>query len=387
MKLTARQVMHAQSGKLQDGNGLFLLKKSKAQGKWVFRFSYAGKRPEMGLGQWPEISLSEARSLASDARQLVRSGINPIRERQASLQTQREIPTLEEVIELAYEAKKAGLRDEGKAGRWLSPLKIYVIPKIGKLLVTEVDQNVISETLRPIWRTKYPTAEKALGRINIALQYAVAQGHNINLSCIASARLLLGESGHKVQHHQSMPWQEVPAFYRSLGDTSTVRRVLSFMVLTGGAARTTPIRFARYDQIDGDEWRIPAELMKGREGKTQEFRVPLSQPAQELVETCRASTGGEWIFPAQRGKPITDVMTSKFMRDRDYAYKPHGFRTSFREWMAHMDVPFEIAETAIAHQVGSKVTRAYLRDDYWEKRKAIMSEWADHLLTYQPPGG
>ena len=177
-----------------------------------------------------------------------------------------------------------------------------------------------------------------------------------------------------------MPWQEVPAFYQALGTTSTVRRMLAFMILTGGAARSTPIRQARYDQIRGNEWRVPADLMKGREGKTRDFRVPLSDPAIELIDKCRNMTGGEWMFPGQRGRPISDAMISKFMRELGCVYKPHGFRTSFREWMAHNNVPFEIAETAIAHQFGSSVTRAYLRQDYWTKREAIMVQWANHLL-------
>lgn len=385
MKLSARQIMHAPSGKLQDGNGLTLIKRSKDKGKWVFRFSMDGKRPEMGLGTWPSVSLAEARTLAADARQLIQAGKNPIRERNAARVSSKTVPTLEAVIHLAFESRKAGLRDEGKAGRWLSPLKLYVIPKIGSLLVTDIDQNLLTETLKPIWRTKYPTAEKALGRLNIALEYAAAQGHDVNLNCVKSARLLLGESGHKVEHYLAMPWQEVPAFYRTLGTSSTIRRLLSFMLLTGCATRTTPIRFARFDQIDGEEWRIPARLMKGREGKTEDFRVPLSKPALSLLQTCKKQSDCDWVFPGPRGNPITDVMTSKFMRDHGSDFKPHGFRTSFREWMAHIDIPFEIAETAIAHQVGTKVTRAYLRDDYWEKRKAIMNKWAHHLLNYSAP--
>lgn len=377
MKLTNRQIKNAEAGKYQDGRGLFLLKRDKARGFWHFRFSLDGKRPEMGLGAWPEVSLAEARDAANAARELVRKGINPIAERKDSELRRKGIPTLSECIYDAYEARKASLRGEGKAGRWLSPLEMHVIPKIGSLPVTEIDQNVITEALRPLWRTKYPTADKAIGRINIALEYAVAQGHEVNLNAVKMARILLGDSGHKVEHHPAMPWQEVPAFYQALGAGSTVRRVLAFMILTGGAGRTAPVRLARYEQIKGDQWTIPGELMKGMEGKTQDFRVPLNEPALELIETCKKLTGGEWIFPGPSGKPITDVMTSRFMKETPYT--PHGFRSTFRDWMAHIGVPFEIAETAIAHQVGSKVTRAYLRDDYFEKRRVIMHDWAKHL--------
>ncbi|MEL7480104.1 MAG: integrase arm-type DNA-binding domain-containing protein [Pseudomonadota bacterium] len=380
MKLTTRQIKSLDSGKYQDGNGLALHKRDQNRGKWIFRFSLNGKRSEMGLGPWPNVSLADARQKASEARDLVRQGANPIAERKSAAFRQRGVPTLKECIYAAYEARKASLRGEGKSGRWLSPLELHVIPVIGELPVTEVDQNAVASALRPIWRSKYPTADKAASRTNTALEYAVAQGHDVNLNAVKMARILLGDPGHKVRHHPAMPWQELPAFYQSLGAGSAVRRVLAFMILTGGGARTAPVRLARYDEIHGEQWMIPAEKMKGREGQSQDFRIPLNEPALELMETCRRLTGGEWLFPGPRGKPITDVNTSAFMRDAGLPFHPHGFRSSFRDWMAHIEVPFETAETAIAHRIGNKVTRAYLRDDYWEQRKVIMNRWGNHLL-------
>ena len=380
MKLTARQIKSLPAGKYLDGNGLFLRKSDRDRGKWLFRFAINKKRSEMGLGAWPAVSLAEAREAAGAARALAKQGINPIDARKIAAVRRHGIPIFREVAIAAFEARKATLRDGGRAGRWLSPLERHIFPVMGDVLVTDLDQNIIADALRPIWRSKYPTADKAAGRINIALEYAVAQGHDINLNAVRMARILLGDAGHKVAHHPAMPWREMPAFYQSLGAGSAVRRVLSFLILTGGgASRSTPVRFARFDEIRGDEWMIPAEKMKGREGQARDFRIPLSEPALELIEVCRKLTGGEWIFPGPRGRPISDVMTSKFMREAGLPYHPHGFRSSFRDWMAHIEVPYEVAETAIAHRVGSKVSQAYLRDDYWEQRRSIMHRWANHL--------
>jgi integrase len=379
MKLSARKVQNAEKGTYQDGNGLILVKRTKANGFWKYRFSFNGKRPEMGLGSWPEVSLADARTSAANARRLVSDGINPIQARKDEETRRRGVPTLKEAIYEAHEARKASLKGEGKSGRWLSPLEIHIIPKIGNTLVTDIDQNTIKDVLSPIWRTKYPTADKALGRLRIALEYAKASGHQVDLDSVRMARIILGDPGHKVEHIEAMPWQEVPAFYQSLSYGSATQRVLAFMLLVGAGARTTPVRLAEYCEIDGDCWTVPGEKMKGKEGQSDDFRIPLSEPALELIDLCRELTGGKWIFPGPSGKPITDVLTSKFMRDRGLSYKPHGFRSSFRDWMAHTDVPYEVGETAIAHRVGNKVSQAYLRDDYWEKRKVIMHAWADHL--------
>ena len=380
MKLSARKAQTADKGIYQDGNGLILVKRNKASGFWKFRFSFDGKRPEMGVGSFPEVSLAQAREAAGDARRLVSEGINPIQARKDAELKRRGVPTLKEVIYAAHEARKASLKEGGAAGRWLSPLELHVIPEIGDKLVTDIDQNVIKDTLASIWRTKYPTADKALGRLRTALEYAKASGHDIDLDSVRMARVILGDPGHKVEHIKAMPWQEVPEFFQSLGYGSTTQRVLAFMILVGAGARTAPVRLAEYSEIEGDCWTVPAEKMKGREGQGADFRIPLNEPALELIDICRQLNGeSKWIFPGPKGKPITDVMTSKFMRDRDLPYKPHGFRSSFREWMAHIEISFEIAETAIAHRVGNKVSQAYMRDDYFEKRRVIMHDWAKHL--------
>jgi integrase len=60
-------------------------------------------------------------------------------------------------------------------------------------------------------------------------------------------------------------------------------------------------------------------------------------------------------------------------------YTVHGFRSSFRDWAAElMNVPYEIAEQALAHKIGSKVSRAYHRGDVLDKRRELMQAWCNH---------
>ena len=57
---------------------------------------------------------------------------------------------------------------------------------------------------------------------------------------------------------------------------------------------------------------------------------------------------------------------------------PHGFRSTFRDWVAEQtDYPNEVAEMALAHAVGNKVEAAYRRGDLFEKRKQLMQDWAN----------
>lgn len=122
-KLTAIAIKAKGIAKLQDGGGL-ILDKQESAGKWLWRYSIAGRRRDMGLGAWPETSLADARK-ARDRWAAVQ-GVDPISERDRQLAAQRaEIekrdPTLKEVADETFAMKKAELRGEGERGRWFSP--------------------------------------------------------------------------------------------------------------------------------------------------------------------------------------------------------------------------------------------------------------------------
>ena len=101
----------------------------------------------------------------------------------------------------------------------------------------------------------------------------------------------------------------------------------------------------------------------------------------DLLEQARESTGGEGlVFPAQRGKPLTDSTISRLVRENGIGCVPHGMRSSFRDWGAECsDAPREIAEFALGHVEGSAAELAYRRTDYFERRRELMQAWADYL--------
>ena len=131
--------------------------------------------------------------------------------------------------------------------------------------------------------------------------------------------------------------------------------------------------------LENRVWEIPAARTKT--GKVH--RVPLSNQAMDLLEQARESTGGEGlVFPAQRGKPLTDSTISKLVRENGIGCVPHGMRSSFRDWGAECsDAPREIAEFALGHVEGSAAELAYRRTDYFERRRELMQAWADYLAS------
>lgn len=378
-KLSAVQVKQASAGKYSDGGGLWLTKADRDSGSWFLRVVVHGRRREMGLGSIADVSLKEARDEAAKWRAVVRAGGDPIKERERQRRdAARNLHLLKDVAEDAFEARKAELKGDGKAGRWFTPLELHVLPRLGKTPVADIDQIDIRDTIAPIWHTKAETARKALNRLNIVLTHAAALGLNVDLQAVEKARALLGKSRHKAENIPAMPWADVPEFYASLTDGNVTHLALRLLILTG--VRSRPLRFIREDQIDGDVWTIAGEDLKGRKDATEEFRVPLSAEALAVIEQARRHARDGFLFPSVREGVVSDMTLGMYMRRAKLDARPHGFRSSLRDWLAECtDAPHEVAETILQHVAGTKVTRAYRRTDFLEQRRVLMERWANHV--------
>ncbi len=378
-KLTAVGVKAADPGKHSDGGGLWLVKREDGGGQWVLRVTVHGRRREMGLGSASKISLKDARTTAAKWRNLAAQEVDPIKERERERRVSaRNLHVLNDIAADAFESRKAELKGDGEAGRWWTPLKLHILPKLGKVPVAEIDQTDIRDTLAPIWHSKADTAKKALNRLAICLKHGAALGLDVDLQATEKAKALLGRQRHKVVNVPSVPWREVPAFYASLDDGSITHLALRLLILTG--VRSAPLRFLRLDQIDGDVWTIPGERMKGRRDATPDFRVPLSPEALAIIEQAKRLARDGYLFPSIRKGVISDATMSRLMERRQMAERPHGFRSSLRDWLAETtDTPHEIAETCLGHVVGGAVERAYRRTDYLDQRRVAMARWGKHV--------
>ena len=362
-------------GKYADGQGLWLVKRDEKVGKWIVRLTIEGKRREMGVGRWPDVSIAEARGRAEEARRQVRDGLDPISAR-ASLRRRAKRLTVKEAIEDCFRARQAQLKRDGEAGRWMSPLSVHIIPTIGTIAIEDVDQHVLKRALEPIWHQKTDSARKCMNRINLTLKHAAALGLNVDLQATMKARALLGKQRHEVEHVPSIPYAEAPAFYRMLTTKSSMTCLaLRFLMLT--AARTSEVRFARHDWIEGDVLTIPKEHTK----TGNEHRIPLTWEALAVVGAARQLQPSELLFPAPRGGVMSDATMARFMERAGYEARPHGFRATFRTWVEEQtETAYEVKEACLGHVVDSAVTRAYQRSDRMTLRKNLMGRWSAELL-------
>ena len=379
-RLSTKAVSALGAGKYNDGAGLWLVKSDADSGKWVLRYTIHGRRREMGLGTIQSVSLKEVRQTAERWRSQLRDGNDPIRQREkGKREAARNLHLLKDIALDAFEARKAELKGDGKAGRWFTPLELHVLPRLGNLPVSDIDQTDIRDTLAPIWHDKADTARKAMNRLNICLKHAAALGLDVDLQATMKAKALLGKTRHKPQNIPAMNWRDVPAFYASLDDGSATHLALRLLILTG--VRSNPLRHIHEDQIDGDVWTVPAEAMKGRKDATSDFRVPLSLEAMKVIDEARRISRDGFLFAGARRGVISDMAMAKHMERAGLEARPHGFRSSLRDWLAETtNAPHDVAETILGHVVGGSVERAYRRTDFIDQRRALMERWAQHVV-------
>ncbi|WP_171054608.1 tyrosine-type recombinase/integrase [Roseovarius arcticus] len=265
-----------------DGQGLWLHKRADGGAQWTFRFQLWGRQREMGIGSFKRVGLGEARKKADCVRLQVQADIDPVKQRRLERQQSNSRDgRLESLAWEAYGTHKASLKHAGADGLWVSPLRLHLLPKLGKMPIVKIDQDDIAHALAPIWHEKPVTAKKALSRLRTVFKYARAKGFLVNRAVIEEAVILLGENKKPVRQSLSLPWSEVPALYATLSDDDPVQLALRMLILTG--VRADSVNNMQLGQIEGEMWQIPPLHVKGRASNTAGFDVPLSQEALHVI--------------------------------------------------------------------------------------------------------
>lgn len=364
-----------------DGKGLYLVVDGSGR-RWMYRFQLAGRRREMGLGPFPEIGLAAARKAADAARSKVKSGIDPIDERNS----RQAVPTFGAFADQLIAQIEGGFRNAKHQAQWRMTLGDAYCRPIRSKPVSEVDTADVLRILRPIWPSKQETASRLRGRIERVLDAAKAHGYRSgdnpaawrgHLQAMLPRRQKLARG-----HHKAMPYEEVPAFVGRLRAMEMVAaRALEFAILT--AARSGEVFGATWQEIDlaNGVWTIAANRMKA--GRLH--RVPLSGRAcailQEMTVIRSSDDPSGWVFPgARRDHPLSSMSLAMLLRRADVKVTVHGFRSSFRDWVGEeTEFAREMAEAALAHTVGDSTERAYRRGDALQRRRELMEAWSGYL--------
>jgi integrase len=387
--LTVKTITASKALKLRDGGGLYLITRGAGR-YWIFIYTFAGLRREMGLGPLHSVGLAEARDKAEAARKIVRSGVDPLAaKREAEEQSPKAVTFGSYADDFVDRAVKAGRwRGAKTEARWRNLLQNHAKPIRAKTVASLRVRDVV-QVLEPLWGEKQETAEKLREAIERVLDSAKVEGHRSGDNPAAWKRAL-EHVLHKPNdlsnrnHYAAMPHADASEFLKKLAEVNGVSaRALEFTIFT--AVRSGETRGAVWNEFDFEAkvWTIPAVRMKG--GKLH--RVPLSDKAMALLKVMKAQSVNDLVFPGIRAKrPLSDMSLAKALTSAGGgAYTVHGFRSTFRDWATEVaHAPREIAEASLAHAVGDAVERSYARSDALERRRKLMAEWANYLAPKSP---
>ena len=439
-QLTQRIVDHCtEIGRKPDHKkpALFLLTRpGNKQGQkyirkyWMMRVQVNGTRTDISVGNAATMTLKKARDKVDDLAVQIQRGNDPrvrtIKNIPAPVvrPTRRdgEMPTFIELAEEVH-AHDAPEWTKGYARQWISDLKCNAGPILHKP-VNEITTGDIYNLLKKpreingkviaLWTDKHPTAKTTRGKINKILGRAAVHGYISQNPAGENLKGQLGNARHIVQHHRSLPHDQVGDSVRAVWNSTASMQTkicLSFIVLT--ACRGKEARFATWDEIDLDNrvWVIPAHRMKSR----REHTVPLSDQAIKILKMASKllkdpfinwekmfadnerriipkirylkkivinpanEDARQWVFPSKQEKPVSEATLPKMLKTLGIHTDVHGYRASFRTWCSKQRIDRELAELSLAHKFGDDTEQSYNHTTLIEQRREVMQDWADYL--------
>jgi integrase len=398
MALTDRGIKQAKwsgkavGNKLSDGQGLHL--HVMESGKyWRMAYRYLGKQKTLSIGIYPAVSLAQARKAKDKARSLLAQGIDPSQAKQEAKATAKAMKgsTFEEVARDFHQTKAEGW-SKSHADKWLSGMKSYLFPSLGKKPIATITAPMLLDVLRLVEKRGIiettHTLKQCAGQV---FRYGIQTG-----KCERNpAADLQGALKPIITKHMAALLEpaKVGAFLRACegysGYPSTrVALLLSALLFQ----RPANIRQMQWDWIDFDQalLTIPAEHMKrtvhGKVNGRPHF-VPLCRQALALLNEIKPLTGqGMYVFPSTRtqSRPMSDMTLNAAMRRMGFTKEEmtaHGFRAMARTLMIEKlsGIHPDVIEAQLAHGKSGPLGMAYDRTEYMEQRRTMMQRWADYL--------
>jgi integrase len=397
MKLSDKAIKHAKlkdkSYKLFDGEGLFMEVMPNGSKLWRFKYTYQGKEKRLSLGQYPLVSLADAREARSRLRNELMADLDPSMERQKfKLRSLQNHENTFKVVALEWHEIKKSTWTHKHAQNVMNKLEKNVFPYLDKMPLEEIRAPDLLSVLRKI---------EARGSLEIAtrtriicsqiFRYGIQTGRcgrDVAFDLRGALKI------HKRKHFASIEPREIPELLKAIERSDVrifarTRRAIKLSLLT--FVRPGELRQARWSEFDWEnsQWIIPAERMKMR----RPHIVPLSRQSIEILEEQRMEVGHfntDLVFPSiiNIKKPLSDNTTRLALQLMGFKDRltPHGFRalarTTIRERLNYAP---DIIEAQLAHKAAGPLGEAYNRAQFLEQRVKMMQDYADYLEKLSKP--
>ncbi|TCW00377.1 tyrosine-type recombinase/integrase [Biostraticola tofi] len=385
--LTAKQIEQAKPKekgyRMADMGGLFLFITPTGAKVWRLRYRFGGKEQTLSIGNYPDVSLSEARAAQAATKLKIKSGINPAGEKRALKypELNPSAPDTFRTMAIEWFSSRKKTWSDKYADEMMSMFEKDIFPYIGNMPITEIKPMVLLGVLRKFEeRGAMERARKARRRCGEVFRYAIGTGR---AEYNPAPDLSIAMGAPKPEHYPFLQESEVGVFNQALagyGGSVLVKVATQLLQLTG--LRTVELRLSLWSFIDFDNktWEIPAELMKSR----RPHIVPMSRQVIALLEYLKPITGhGQFIFPGRSDntKPISENSILGVIRriGFDGRASGHGFRHQISTILNEHGFEPDLIERQLAHVDRNKVRGIYNHAQYLDRRREMMQWYADYL--------
>lgn len=376
---------------LNDGEGLSLVVNSKGRKWWRFRYQINGKRTMLSLGAYPYISLQEARLKRRDLKTLIAQGHDPSRKRKEDKRKASASEAFEAIAREWFGKQVDSGWSERHAKTTMERMKKNIFPFIGDRPISELGvEDMLGVVQRCEKRGAVETARRIRQIMSQVFRYAVAAGR-AERDPAADIKGALPPA-RKVKHHASItdPKKNGPLLRAidAFSGTLVVHCALKFAPLV--FVRPGELRHAEWSEVDldGCEWRIPPEKMKGNSPHI----VPLSKQAVMVLREVYELTGASgYVFPSVRTvtRPMSENTVNVALRRIGYdksEMSGHGFRSMASTLLNEHGWHKDAIERQLAHTPKDKVRASYNYAEHLPERKRMMQAWADYLDSLKDGG-
>ena len=367
-----------------DGGGLYLSIPKTGKKLWRMAYRFNQKTKLLSFGEYPVVSLKDARDRREEAKKLLANGIDPGARKKAAKEEQlSEInDTFQSVALEWYETRTTDFTEKHR-GTVMYRMEKYIFPHIGNEHIARMEAPEILAVVKPLeHKGQNETARRILQIISQVYRYAVITGR---VKRNPATDLHGALRPRKVTHRAAIT--EPPKVARLLRDCDSYEGYFPITCALRLAplvfVRPTELRAAEWSEfnMEAQEWRIPAARMKMK----QIHIVPLSRQAVKILEELQPfSGGGKYLFPSIRTdvRPISDVTMLNALRRMGYAKDEmctHGFRSIASTLLNELGYNRDWIERQLAHGERNDVRAAYNYAEYLPERRRMMQEWADYL--------
>jgi len=377
--------------KLADGLGMYLLVQPTGSKLWRMKYRFGGKEKVLALGQYPQISLKDARAARDEARKLLASGVDPGEHRKAAKQAgQDKAANSFEVVAREWLAKYAPTWSPRHIDNMTKRLERDIFPWLGSKPIADIKAPELLIHLRRIEsRGALETAHRVLGNCGQIFRYAVATGR-AERDPTGDLRGALPPAREKHLAAVIDGTLEPKERERRVGALLRTLDGYEGGFIVASALRLAPLVFVRPGELRTMRWQdvdLEAAEWVYHVTKTKtEHVVPLSRQAVAILREIHALTSAsEYAFPSARTRtrPMSDNAILSAMRRLDIPKDEmtgHGFRAIARTLLDEvLGFRVDLIEHQLAHAVKDPNGRAYNRTAYMPERRKMMQAWADYL--------